>query len=133
MCTATNAVFDPASGDFEFWTIDNISWPPGDYIFTITGNIGNKSDSTTFTLTLVNPCGTSILSIVKPADFVDGEYKLRDPPFNYLWGHALGKIASNSLDPIDCGTYTVTFYDNGSNLDPNLFNDASATTNPYQF
>ena len=75
----TVATFDPATGDYTFTSIDMANYPAGDYTFTITGTVGAKSVSETFVMTLVDPCPTTVLTINNPADFVDGDYVLRDP------------------------------------------------------
>ena len=73
------ATFDPATGDYTFTSFDMANYPAGDYTFTITGTVGAKSVTETFVMTLVDPCPTTVLTINNPADFVDGDYVLRDP------------------------------------------------------
>ena len=75
----TVATFDPATGDYTFTSFDMANYPAGGYTFTITGTVGAKSVSETFVMTLVDPCPTTVLTINNPADFVDGDYVLRDP------------------------------------------------------
>ena len=75
----THSVFDPITGNYYFESIDMANYLPGDYTFKITGTVGSKSAFETFTLTLVDPCPTAILTIVNPAVFVDQTYILRDP------------------------------------------------------
>lgn len=70
--------FDPITGNFSFKSIDIAKFAPGDYVFEVTGNVGTKSSSEIFTLTLVNPCFTATLSIVNNP-FSDKTYVLRDP------------------------------------------------------
>ena len=45
------------------------NYPPGAYIFTITGTVGAKSVTATFVMTLVDPCPTTALAINNPPDF----------------------------------------------------------------
>ena len=40
MCTVPEGVFDSAKGDYEFTSTDKVAYPPGAYVFTITGSIG---------------------------------------------------------------------------------------------
>ena len=63
--------FDTSTGNYDIQTLDISTYPPGDYIFTITGYLGNKSAIATFTVTFINPCDTATLSITKPPEFVD--------------------------------------------------------------
>ena len=93
MCNALTATFSIADGTFEFETTDMVAWPPGDYVFKITGTLGDKSDDATFTLTLADPCNESLLSIVKPVSFVDSYYILGENSVKYLWGNSEGEIA----------------------------------------
>ena len=52
----TQGVFDPINGNYEFFSIDMANYIPGQYTFEITGTVGDKSASSTFVMTLVNPC-----------------------------------------------------------------------------
>ena len=76
----TAGVFDPITGNYDFSSIDMAKYPPGDYTFQVTGTVGNKSASKTFTVTFVDPCPTATLTIVNP--FVDKTYNLRDAQIN---------------------------------------------------
>ena len=60
----TKAVFDPITGDYEFYSIDMANYLPGQYEFEITGTVGTKSAKATFVMTLVDPCFTTTLTIV---------------------------------------------------------------------
>lgn len=55
----THGVFDPITGDYIFYSIDMANYLPGKYTFEITGTVGTKSASTTFEMTLVDPCPTT--------------------------------------------------------------------------
>ena len=48
-----------------------VNYKPGEYIFEITGTVGTKTASATFTMTLVDPCKTTKLSINEPDPFED--------------------------------------------------------------
>ena len=72
----TISTFDTASGDYYFISQDMINYPPGDYIFEITGRVGAKvagakTVTATFTMTIVDPCLTTALTINKPKSFFD--------------------------------------------------------------
>ena len=73
----SHGVFDPITGNYEFYSIDMATYIPGSYTFEITGTVGNKSASATFVMTLVDPCPTTVLTINDP--FEDKTYNLRDP------------------------------------------------------
>jgi hypothetical protein len=62
----THGVFDPISGNYEFYSTDMANYPAGDYTFEITGTVGNKSASSTFVMTLTDPCPTTTLAIDNP-------------------------------------------------------------------
>ena len=76
---STQGVFDPISGNYEFFTEDMVNFKPGEYTFEITGTVGSQSTSATFVMTLVDPCLTTKLSIIEPDPFEDLTYTLRDP------------------------------------------------------
>ena len=65
----TISTFDTASGNYSFISLDMINFPPGDYIFEITGRVGAKTATATFTMTIVDPCLTTALTINKPKSF----------------------------------------------------------------
>ena len=81
----SHGVFDPITGNFEFYSTDMEGFKPGAYTFEITGTVGPKSASTTFVITLVDPCPTTKLIISNPVTFVNTNYKLRDPQINRPW------------------------------------------------
>ena len=55
------------------------AYPPGDYVFEITGSVGSKSDTVEFVMTLVDPCPGIELKIVDPDPFRNVTYLLGDP------------------------------------------------------
>ena len=73
----TVATFDSSTGNYEFTSIDMASYPAGVYTFTITGTVGAKSVTSTFVMTIVDPCLTTTLSIILPDPFEDKTYILR--------------------------------------------------------
>jgi len=75
----SHGVFDPITGNYEFYSIDMAKYLPGQYTFEITGTVGDKSDTATFVMTLVDPCPTTVLSIIDPDPFEDQTYILRNP------------------------------------------------------
>ena len=73
----THGVFDETTGNFKFYSIDMANYPAGEYTFEITGSVGDKSASSTFTMKLVDPCPTTLLTIKDPDPFTDQTYILR--------------------------------------------------------
>ena len=67
----THGVFDPITGNYEFYSIDMANFKPGSYTFEITGTVGDKSAKATFVMTLVDPCPTTELTINQPDPFSD--------------------------------------------------------------
>ena len=59
----THGVFDPITGNYDFYSIDMANYKPGQYTFEITGTVGTKSASATFVMNLVDPCPTTELTI----------------------------------------------------------------------
>ena len=47
------------------------NYKPGEYTFEITGIVGTKSATSTFVMTLVDPCPTTALTIIDPDPFTD--------------------------------------------------------------
>ena len=74
---STHGVFDPITGNYEFYSIDMANYKPGSYTFEITGTVGTKSAKATFVMTLVDPCSTTVLTIMQPDPFSDQIYSLR--------------------------------------------------------
>ena len=75
----TSALFDPATGHYQFESRDLVGVQPGDYTFEITGTVGTKSDYITFVLTLVDPCPSIELQINEPDPFKNATYLLGEP------------------------------------------------------
>ena len=74
----THGVFNPTTGNYEFYSIDLANYPAGEYTFEITGTVGSKSAKANFVMTLIDPCPDS-LSLNDPGPFTDQTYILRDP------------------------------------------------------
>ena len=68
---STHGVFDPISGNYQFYSINKTNFLPGQYTFEIKGTVGTKSASATFVMTLIDPCPTTTLSIIQPDPFAD--------------------------------------------------------------
>ena len=73
----TVATFDSSTGNYEFTSIDMANYPAGPYTFTITGSVGAKSVTSTFVMTIIDPCPTTTLTIKQPDPFEDKTYILR--------------------------------------------------------
>ena len=67
----TQSVFNVNTGNFEFYSIDMAKYPAGDYTFEITGTVGTKSTTANFVMKLVDPCHTTLLTIISPDPFTD--------------------------------------------------------------
>ena len=119
----TQGVFDPITGNYEFYSIDMANYTPGSYTFTITGTVGTKSATATFVMKLVNPCPTTLLTVNNPAPFVTQTYILRDPQINRVWNIAT-IVTKGTL--VNCGTLIVEFFDNNTGIvpDPAIFEDS---------
>ena len=55
----TAATFNSSTGDYTFESIDDLSslnYPPGSYVFQLTGNVGTVSRSATWTMTTKYTC-----------------------------------------------------------------------------
>ena len=105
----SQGIFDPATGNYEFYSIDRINYKPGVYTFEITGTVGTKSATVQFVLTLKDPCQDTLLTVNVPDPFSDQTYVLRDPQINQIWN--INNLTSrNTL--LDCGPLTVSFFYN---------------------
>ena len=82
---STQGVFDPNTGNYEFYSIDMANYKPGSYTFEITGTVGSKSAKATFVMTLVDPCPTTQLTITQPDPFMDQTYILRADQIDQIW------------------------------------------------
>ena len=60
-------------------TLSVVNFPPGPYTFQITGKVGSKTTSASFTVNLVDPCPVTPMSINEPDPFEDKVYTLREP------------------------------------------------------
>jgi len=74
----THATFDSVTGGWVFNTVDLPAYPAGTYSFTITGTVGLKSTTSTFQLSLVDPCPSALLTYQSPHPITDSTYTLRD-------------------------------------------------------
>ena len=85
MCNYINAQsntetwFDEVTGYYNFYSTDKMMFPPGDYVFEVTGTVGDISDSAQFTLTLSDPCEAGLIQL-KPSPFEDRTYVLGSDP-----------------------------------------------------
>jgi len=104
----TVATFNTATGGYTFTSYDMANYPPGAYTFTITGTVGAKSATSTFVMTLVDPCPTTTLTIHNPASFIDQNYVLRDPKIERTWD--LAAIVTRET-PVNCGALKLEFTD----------------------
>jgi len=104
---STHGVFDPISGNYQFYSIDMANYLPGQYTFEITGTVGTKSASATFVMTLVDPCPTTTLTIIEPDPFADQTYILRAAQIDQIWNidNLITKVTA-----VNCGALTVEFF-----------------------
>lgn len=120
--------FDAITGNYSFKTIDLAKYPPGDYVFEVTGTVGNRSVSKTFTLTLVDPCPTATLTLNVP--LIDKEYTLRDPQVDQTWN--TNTVLTKDTQA-DCGPITAILYnwDNRSAPLDSILSDQRGTPNNF--
>mgnify|MGYP000911651394 FL=1 len=127
----THGVFDPITGNYEFYSIDMANYLPGSYTFEITGTVGTKSATATFVMTLVDPCPTTLLTINQPDPFEDQTYILRATQIDQLWNidNLITKVTL-----VDCGGLTVEFFNDDSgatDLDTEIFLDDRSNLGAY--
>ena len=92
----TSSSFDTVTGDYTLHTLDVPNYPPGDYVFEITGVAGTNADVSeviTFTLKMIDPCPDSSLSLIIPSWPSTTEYVLRDSELTLTWDD----LASNEV------------------------------------
>ena len=118
---STIAIFNTALGYYTFRSSDHINFPPGDYVFEIKGLVGNLEATETWTMTLVEPCGSNFVFFMAQNPFADVVYTLADPMIELPW--ELGTIVEQ-FTLADCGSQTVVFKNaDGSDLDTLIFED----------
>jgi hypothetical protein len=107
----TVATFDAVHGHYSFKSSDMESFSPGEFLFKITGTAEDKSASSTFTVTFVDPCPTATLSLVDPSPFTDQTvYRMQDN--TQSWSFASVVTSSTA---INCGPMELVFTnDDGS-------------------
>lgn len=103
----TKINFDPMTGNYYFETSEMWAYPPGDYVFEITGSVGTKSDSITFVMTLLDPCPGTQLKIVEPDPFRNATYLLGEPQLDQFWD--IESLFTYDTF-VDCGTIEVDFF-----------------------
>lgn len=110
-------------------TVDVQNIAPGDYEFDIVGELGPKTFTIRYKVTLVNPCLTAELSFL-PSPFVDETVRLTEEPTPQTW--TISQIATVS-SPVDCGLLEIQFVkENSALLDPQLFSDQRPPDGLYQ-
>ena len=86
----TESMFDQVTGSYMFYSTNKLEIPPGDYDFQVTGAIGrideltgqivsergDPSKTTTFTMTIVDPCNHKDLMKLKPSPFIDQSFTI---------------------------------------------------------
>ena len=98
--------FDTTTGHYEFKTTDIANYPPGDYVFRITGTSGLNSNFVDITMTLLDPCATDPLTLLENP-FVDATYILRDPQMMQNWD--LSTMVSKE-SAAECGPFEIIFF-----------------------
>ena len=94
--------------------------------------MGDLSTSATFTVTLVDPCPTTLLTINNPVPFVTGECVLRDNQIERVWD--IDALVSRAT-LVDCGPLTVEFFDENTGATPAaaVFDDIRTTPNAFSY
>jgi hypothetical protein len=100
---STEATFDPVKGTYMLSTVDVQNVAAGDYEFDIMGELGPKSFTIRYKVTLVNPCHSAELTFL-PSPFVDETVRLTENPTPQTW--TISQIATLSSS-VDCGTLDI--------------------------
>ena len=108
------------------------NYAAGDYVFTITGTVGAKFVTSTWTMTLSDPCPTTQLTLKNPDAFKNRLYVLRDPQINREWD--IDDIITRAT-PVDCGNLVGYFKDVNTGFfpDSSIFSDNRSTANAFNF
>ena len=85
ICTGVEATFDSQIGDYQFQTTDMVEYPPGTYSLLITGTVGSRSDSFIMTVKFVDPCPSTLLTLITSPIIDDYTYTLRDLDYAQTW------------------------------------------------
>jgi hypothetical protein len=111
-------------------TDDPANVPPGTYIFTFKGVVGDKTTTQTNTVYFKNPCTDLPPKLLRKSPFEDYAYSLREPAYIQEW--TVAEVAKPSTD-LNCGNLVVTFQmKNGDPIDTEIFKD-DRTTDPFEF
>ena len=103
--------FDSGYGDWYFDSTDKEEWPPGEYVFIITGILGNKSDEFELIFNLVDPCSEAEFTILA-SPFSGEVYELGDPEIVQPWTDSdLYSVTVPYGDSDACGLILVDFFD----------------------
>ena len=104
--STTTANYELESTDFDPLPLETVPGvPPGTYVFTIQGGVGDKSQQINFTLVINDPCLTNASLHIDKHLFdqskssvdmvlVQSTYILRDPKIDFPW--SLTTIASET-------------------------------------
>ena len=126
---STQGSFNTATGDYFFQSTDVFAFEPGTYEFKITGTVGIKSDTATFSLILVDRCLETTF-FLKSNPFSNETYYLRDQQIEKIW--KVQDLATIVM-PYNCGTVTTEFfYEDTSPFDTSIFNDWRISPNSFQ-
>ena len=132
---STTGTFDPQTGNYQFSSTDMKNFLPGTYVFKIEGTIenmhGSQSVYAEFSLTLVNPCPESTLSLL-PSPFADTEVWRRE---DSTLGWTIADMVTSSTT-LDCGLISVEFFNDNeqkSELDSSMFFDDRSGSPSNQF
>ena len=105
------------------------NYPAGTYQFLLTGTVGDKTTTASFSMVLVDPCPTATLTL-KMNPFSDSTYNLGDLEQSQSWLYT-DLFTVDTL--VDCGDISVVFFkDDASGLTPDatIFrDDRDASTN----
>ena len=114
-------MFDTVTGNYIFSSDDIQKFPPGTYTFKITGTSGDFSTSKTFTITLVDPCPDSVLTLLD-SPFTD-QVVWRREDYSQPWN--VKNLVTHSIGDL-CGTIEIEFFysdENRTPLDDSIFRD----------
>ena len=79
----SGGAFNAETREFSFTTDDRVAYPPGVYEIEVTGFVDGEQEDTTateiITVTIVDPCVTTPLTLSPNPPVSNVEYTLRDP------------------------------------------------------
>lgn len=120
---------------WSFSSNDNVSFPPGNYVFTITSTIGQSYISVQYLMTIIDPCPISQISLVA------AENSFANGPFQYVLNEASAteitwnnNAIAQTTSVVDCGALVFEFLTStNAAIDTQVFTDDRSVDSAYKF